>query len=367
MSGTSLDGIDIALVKINSDTHFEFVTAETISYPAQLHDKLYSIITQTSCSLKQYGQLDMELGQFIAEQVNLFLIKQNLTATQINAIGNHGQTIYHLPDDQFAFSLQIGNNNTISELTRITTVGDFRQRDIAAGGQGAPLVPAFHQHLFSSSQQNRVILNIGGISNITYLPKDTQSTVRGFDTGPGNGLSDIWIQRHKSKPYDKNGDWAASGQCHTLLLKNMLQDPYFQQAIPKSTGREHFNLSWIDNHLALLTDKVAAEDVQATLIELTAQSISRDIDRYCPECDTIYICGGGAHNPVLVGRISALNTHRNITTTDSLGLNADWVEASAFAWLAYRTRHGLNGNLPSVTGAKKAVPLGAVYSFKESS
>lgn len=367
MSGTSLDGIDIALVDIDAQGHFQFIDAETIAYDELLLDTLQHAITEEQLSFKLLGELDIKLGIFIAEHINAFLQKRELSPSQIKAIGNHGQTLYHSPLGDYTFSQQIGNNHHIAELTGITTIGDIRQRDMAAGGQGAPLVPAFHQQQFASVKEDRVIVNIGGIANITFLSTDQLTDVIGFDTGPGNGLLNAWIKHHLNKDYDSNGEWAASGFCHQGLLDIMMADPYFQRPIPKSTGREYFNLTWLNQQLSTLSQPIPNQDIQATLLELTAQSISQHIERYCPQADSVFICGGGAHNRLLVQRLANLNAERHVNTTDELGLNPDWVEACAFAWIANRTLNGLAANLPSVTGAQKNVILGAIYSSNDAS
>ncbi|RKZ84536.1 MAG: anhydro-N-acetylmuramic acid kinase, partial [Gammaproteobacteria bacterium] len=246
MSGTSLDGIDIAIVDVTNNNKCQLIAAQTFPFPTALHDKLLALITSQQCALKELGEVDVELGQITAQAINHLLTKHQLDANNISAIGSHGQTLFHAPNSDYPFSMQIGNGNVIAEQTGITTVADFRQRDIAAGGQGAPLVPAFHSELFADDHEDRVIVNIGGISNLTLLPANKDQAVTGFDTGPGNVLLDGWIQRHQQQTYDNQGQWAASGQCNDELLTSLLDEPYFQQAIPKSTGRELFNLNWLD-------------------------------------------------------------------------------------------------------------------------
>jgi anhydro-N-acetylmuramic acid kinase len=277
---------------------------------------------------------------------------------EIIAIGSHGQTIRHIPEGEYRTSFQIGDPNLIAELTGITTVADFRRRDMAAGGQGAPLVPAFHNQVFRASGINRVILNIGGIANITILPGDEEDPVSGFDTGPGNGLMDAWIFKHQGKQFDLNGEWAASGRVRPDLMDQMLADPYFSQAAPKSTGKEYFHLDWLKKHLP---KKAKAEDIQASLCELTAMTISQAIQQTAPATDEIYVCGGGAHNPHLIQRLNELHKPVNVTSTSELGLSPDWVEATCFAWLAKQTLHQQAANLPSVTGARHNVVLGGIY------
>ncbi|PHS69764.1 MAG: anhydro-N-acetylmuramic acid kinase [Methylophaga sp.] len=362
MSGTSLDGIDVALTTFDQSGTFQFVTAQTFPFPEQLLVKLQQLISTQQYDLQQLGEVNVALGQLIAQSVNQLLTTAQLTAKDIAAIGSHGQTLFHSPEGSYPFSLQIGDANTIAEHTGITTVADFRQRDIAAGGQGAPLVPAFHQALFNSATEDRVIVNIGGISNLTLLPSSTNNdSVIGFDTGPGNVLLDYWTQLQLKQPYDQAGKWAASGQCNKQLLTQLLNDPYFKQAAPKSTGRELFNQTWLETKLTSCQQDLSPADIQATLVELTAQTIADDIKIYPHSSSTVFICGGGAHNDYLLSRLQALLTDKKVTTTEEIGLHPDWVEACAFAWLAYRTLNKQSGNLPAVTGAKHPVVLGAIY------
>lgn len=360
MSGTSLDGVDIAITSYSESDGFQFIAAETFPFPDKLHSILKSFITEQKCHFQDLGEADIALGQLIGKSVNQLLASHNLSETDVTAIGSHGQTLFHSPSGQFPFSTQIGNANVIAEITGITTIADFRQRDIAAGGQGAPLVPAFHQALFSSDSEDRIIVNIGGISNITLLPSSFKQ-VSGFDTGPGNCLLDYWVQRHLDKPYDESGQWARSGQCNKGFLNILLDEPFFKQQAPKSTGRELFNQSWLIEKIDQFGQEVDAVDIQATLLELTAQSIANDINNYANSSSSIFVCGGGAHNEYLLERLQVLLGDKKVSTTDSLGLHADWVEACAFAWLAYRTINNQTGNLSSVTGAKHPVVLGAIY------
>ncbi|MDF1589191.1 MAG: anhydro-N-acetylmuramic acid kinase [Gammaproteobacteria bacterium] len=367
MSGTSLDGLDVVVIEY-SDTHsFKLIAAETFPFPNKLDHRLSELISTTNCKLLDLGQLDIELGQVIADCITILLNKNNIAASDINAIGSHGQTLFHSPDSPFPFSMQIGNGNTIAQQTNITTITDFRQRDIAAGGQGAPLVPVFHKELFADGHTDRAIVNIGGISNITLLPANSSSAILGFDSGPGNGLLNAWIQSHRNTPFDKDGIWAASGQCHDALLELLMNEAYFGISIPKSTGRELFNLTWLNNKLAQLDQPVAAADVQATLIQLTVKSIADAMARYASNVKEMYLCGGGTHNTFLISQLRKDLPDLSIQSTQVLGLHPDWVEASAFAWLAYKTLNKQSGNLTSVTGAKQSVILGATYWSNESS
>ena len=362
MSGTSLDGVDIAIITYSESDSFHFIAAQTFPFPDELHFKLQQLIATQECSLQDLGEVDIALGQLIGKSINQLLASQQLSAKDIMAIGSHGQTLFHSPNGDQPFSMQIGDANVIAEITGITTIADFRQRDIAAGGQGAPLVPAFHQALFSSSREARVIVNIGGISNITLLPALSSDAIIGFDTGPGNVLLDYWTKLHLDKPYDEGGQWAASGQCNNKLLTLLLDDPYFKQTAPKSTGRELFNQRWLETKRAEYEQDMTLADVQTTLVELTAQTISNDIKSYANSSKSIFICGGGAHNDYLLSRLQTLLDDKQVVTTDTIGLHPDWVEACAFAWLAYRTTNNLTGNLSAVTGAKHPVILGAIYS-----
>jgi len=359
MSGTSLDGIDVAIVDLNGVASFRLIAAKTFSFPIDLYDQLQTAINSPKFHLKELGHLDTALGQFIGKIIKKALDEQKISPGMISAIGSHGHTLFHSPNGLAPFSLQIGDPNVIAELTGITTIADFRQRDIAAGGQGAPLVPAFHADFFSDPKQPRVIINIGGIANVTLL--DKRHPILGFDTGPGNGLLDAWSKLHQGQPYDDNGNWAASGLCHHGLLTQMLMDPYFHEPIPKSTGREYFNLKWLKHQLKGFGEKLLTADVQATLLELTAHTISLDILHYCKDVEAVYVCGGGIHNKHLLKTLQRLLKNKAVLSTEQLGLHPNWVEATAFAWLAYRTLNRQTGNLPSVTGARRAVVLGAIY------
>lgn len=361
MSGTSLDGIDIAIARFPNSGNFHLLAAQTFPFPAELHAQLQLLITEQECHLQHLGNVDIALGQLIGQSINKLLTQHNLSASDILAIGSHGQTTFHSPTGNTPFSQQIGNASVIAEITGITTVADFRQRDIAAGGQGAPLVPAFHQALFSSPDEDRVIVNIGGISNLTILSSSTDMPVIGFDTGPGNALLDYWIQSQLNEPYDHGGQWASSGQCNVEYLSLFLDDAYFRQIAPKSTGRELFNQQWFEQANSRFKQEISEADIQATLVELTAQTISADIKAYATINSQVFVCGGGAHNDYLLGRLQSLLDSSNVSTTESLGLHPDWVEACAFAWLAYRTMNKQAGNLPSVTGATHPVVLGAIY------
>ena len=365
MSGTSMDGIDAVLVDFTDGTP---KLIETLNYPipTSLRSELQVLCQPGENEIERLGRADTQLGILFADAVKQLLNKSNLAAENILAIGSHGQTIRHSPEGNSPFTLQIGDANQIAEHTGITTVADFRRRDMAAGGQGAPLVPAFHAAMFcdeklQSSKQTRVILNIGGISNITVLPKTTDSNISGFDTGPGNGLMDAWVQQHKQQNFDKDGEWAASGNVNEKLLTQLLSNDYFDKTPPKSTGRELFNLSWLELQLSNVSENISKEDVQATLSELTAVSITDAINQYCTKADEVIVCGGGTHNSFLMKRLNEYLKPVEVKTTDELGLPAEWVEAVAFAWLAKETLANRPGNVPSVTGASHPVVLGGIY------
>jgi anhydro-N-acetylmuramic acid kinase len=361
MSGTSADGIDAALVDF-AQTPPSIIATHYQAYPQTLRDQIHAISQPGVNEIQRLGELDILLGKAFADAVNQLLKKQSLSAGAIKAIGSHGQTIRHSPNHTSRFTLQIGDPNTITAETGITTVADFRRKDIALGGQGAPLVPAFHQFILASSTVDRAVVNIGGIANVTLLQPNTEHVI-GFDTGPGNTLLDAWISHHQQKTHDTNGDWGKQGKIQTDLLNTLLSDMYFKLPPPKSTGREYFHLNWLRNHLESIKRPITAEDVQATLTELTAQSILQAIQQQMPRGE-ILICGGGARNQYLMERIQTLaQTSFSVNTTQKYGIDPDWVEAVAFAWLAKQTLNHQPGNLPSVTGAKQAAVLGGVYYY----
>ncbi|HAU8262814.1 anhydro-N-acetylmuramic acid kinase [Citrobacter sp. MNAZ 1397] len=356
MSGTSLDGVDVVLAAID-DKMVAQQASLTWPMPIPLKEAILSICQGQPLTLSQLGQLDTRLGKLFADAVLALMEREHLSAKDIVAIGCHGQTIWHEPTGDAPHTLQIGDNNQIAALTGVTVVGDFRRRDIALGGQGAPLVPAFHQALLAHPTERRIVLNIGGIANISLLFPD--KPVRGYDTGPGNMLMDAWIWRQLGKPYDKDAGWASGGKVVLPLLQTMLSDPYFAAPAPKSTGREYFNFGWLERQLTAFP-ALDPRDVETTLVELTAVTISEQV-LLCGGCERLLVCGGGSRNPLLMARLSALLPGTEVTTTDEAGISGDDMEALAFAWLAWRTLAGLPGNLPSVTGASQATVLGAIY------
>lgn len=355
MSGTSVDGIDAALVSIDDHNKISLLATHQHAIPDELRRAIQALMQPGDNELDREGMLDMQLGELFAEAATALLQKSSMQVAQVRAIGSHGQTVRHRPHAEHPFTRQIGNPSVIAERTGITTVADFRTRDIAAGGQGAPLVPAFHNAMFSTPGTARAIVNIGGIANLTWLPALASENVTGFDTGPGNTLLDYWAQQHLKQPFDRHGAWAAQGMVLDDLLKQLLNEPYFQLPAPKSTGRELFNAMWLNTKL---TGKEPAADVQATLSELTARSIASSLPTQNGE---VFLCGGGAHNHDLIQRLQRQLPAMKIATTAGLGIDPDWVEAMAFAWLAHQTLAGKSGNLPTVTGARHPVVLGGIY------
>lgn len=360
MSGTSVDGIDAALVDF-SQPQPTILATHYAPYESGLRQNILSLCKQGENEIQRLGEQDVQLGMAFAQAVNQLIKKQGLTAKDIAAIGSHGQTIRHMPNHSSRFTLQIGDPNIIAAETGITTIADFRRKDVALGGQGAPLVPAFHQFAFSSSLIDRAIVNIGGIANITLLPHLQPDIVSGYDTGPGNVLLDAWIHLHQQQTHDRHGSWGAQGKIDNALLDCLLADNYFHLAPPKSTGREYFHLEWLQNKLAEINKKIIPVDVQATLVELTARSILNAIHLSFTTGE-ILVCGGGVQNTFLMSRLTELAKPAFIvSSTQKYGLDPDWIEAIAFAWLARQTLNRQPGNVPRVTGAKSAALLGGVY------
>ncbi len=355
MSGTSLDGIDAVLAEIGPTGQPRLLNTHYLPYPDSLRAQLLALHTPQADEIHLAACVANELARLYAEAVSALL--DGFARDSVRAIGCHGQTLRHRPAD--GYTLQIGNAALLAELSGIAVVADFRSRDIAAGGQGAPLVPAFHAQVLQRPGIHRVIANIGGIANVTDLPPD--GTVRGWDTGPGNMLLDAWIKRHRGDHYDRDGAWAASGSVHPGLLAALTEHPYLQCPPPKSAGREQFNLEWLDAALAQLGSDINPADVQATLLELTATSLASEVNRECGGVQALYVCGGGAHNGALMQRVREHLPGAQIATTAALGIDPDWVEALAFAWLARQTLHHAPGNLPAVTGARGERILGAIY------
>lgn len=354
MSGTSLDGLDIALIE-QGEQHQLLATHYT-PMPSGLRQDLLALCASGPDEIARAALAENRWARLAAEGVRHLLLSQGLQADAIRAIGSHGQTIRHEPAR--GFTVQIGNPALLAELTGICVVGDFRRRDVAAGGQGAPLVPAYHEALFAHLGQRVAILNVGGFSNLSLIEHD--QPVRGFDCGPGNVLLDAWIERKRGQAYDADGAWAASGTPNPGLLASLLADPFFAGTGPKSTGREVFNLPWLDAHLSALPP-CRDEDVQATLLELTARSIVDSLSGAQANTEALLVCGGGARNGALMRRLAELLPAAKVDSTAAHGVDPDWVEAMAFAWLAHCCLERIPGNRPSVTGAQGLRILGAIY------
>ena len=358
-----MDAIDAVLVELGPES-IQLLAHHSHALPTALRARLDALCTpgeHLQDAVDLLGSADRQLGEVLAEAATALLEKAAFPHSRVQAIGSHGQTIRHRPPDattEWPFSLQIGDPNVLAARTGIPVVADFRRRDLASGGQGAPLVPPFHHAAFRDAECVRAIVNIGGISNITLLPKD--GAVLGFDAGPGNRLMDAWIQRHLGRPFDADGSWAAAHEPHPELLAHLQTHPFLARQPPKSTGREDFHLDWVDSLLAQ-GPPIAAGRVQATLLEFSATAIASALIGLSPAVDEIYLCGGGACNEALVERLRHLLQPRPVATTAALGLAPEWVEGVAFAWLARETLLGRCGNLPSVTGATQAAVLGAIH------
>jgi len=359
MSGTSMDGIDAALLAIEDDG-CHILATHCHPLAEDLATNLRRLVAEGhEAPLNLFGRLDAAVGCAFAEAVHALLESCEQTKEDVRAIGSHGQTVLHSPIGKHPYTLQIGDPNIIAARTGIRTVADFRRRDLALGGQGAPLAPAFHKAFFRSANEYRVVLNLGGIANVTVMPPG--AGISGFDTGPGNTLMDAWIRRHLDQPFDNNGQWASSVESDDELLKLLMEHPYFALAAPKSTGVEDFNLLWLDKKLAELSNALEPVMVQSTLCELTARTVAEALVTDSGQTGRLLVCGGGAHNGELLRRLSARLPGWAVGPTDDVGISSDWVEAAAFAWLAHRTLEGLPGNLPEVTGARCETILGAIY------
>lgn len=349
MSGTSVDAVDAVIADLSTTTP-RIIGQHSHTIPEELRKK----IKQTNHDLKSIGELNTALGYLFSEATQALLLQSSMNSGDISAIGCHGQTVYHHPHGDYPFTLQLGDASIISARTKITTVSNFRNKDIAMGGQGAPLAPAFHQLLFQNEHEDRAVVNIGGIANISFLPANNK-TIIGFDSGPGNTLLDHWAQQHINKNCDVNGDFANSGTTNPELLQRLLSDEYLSQQWPKSTGTEYFNAKWLEQHL---NGSESPEDVQSTLTELTATSIAHAIPN---STNTIIICGGGVHNKYLMQRLQHLCHPKTVVSSNEFGIDPDWIEAMAFAWFAKQTIEKKPVDLSSVTGTKSANILGAIY------
>ena len=360
ISGTSIDGLDLALIKVRTDSII-IETAITVPFPENLRASLLKLATVSSTDIVRLGRTHTELGTFIGEQVAQFISISGYSSADIVAIGSHGQTIRHAPDGMFSFSFQIGDASRIAEITEIDTIADFRAADIAAGGQGAPLVPVLHDRLFRSNHVDRVIVNVGGISNVTFLPTKQTQTILGFDTGPGNALLDAWMQHHFDLRYDNHGELASSGSIIEQLLERLLSDPWLAIEPPKSTGTDHFNLHYVQEKVKSTESNPSPSDILATLTEFTAITLSRAITQWCSENGEIIVCGGGRLNKCLMGRLAHQLPNHVVQTCGALGIDGDAVEAATFGYLAYLFVNKQMGNIPAVTGANRARILGCLY------
>ncbi len=355
MSGTSLDGIDAVISRFDStDGSPSLVHSHYQPFQPELRDALLALNEPGHDELHRAATCANQLAHAYAAAILTLLAQTGVAARDIAAIGCHGQTVRHRPDA--GYTTQLVNAALLAELTGITTIVDFRSRDIAAGGQGAPLVPAFHLHAFGSATEHRAVVNIGGIANITDLPPGGIGA--GFDCGPGNALMDEWITANLNRTFDGKGKWAASGAVNPKLLNTLLVHEFFARPPPKSTGRDAFHLAWVRR--ALLGNE-RPEDVQATLLELTAEGIAQGVERHCAGVQSLFVCGGGAHNDALMSRLTARLPRFRVANTSAIGVDADWVEALAFAWLARQTLLREPGNVPGVTGARGPRVLGAIY------
>ncbi len=358
ISGTSADSIDAVLVRFR-DGLPQTLARHAHPWPPLLRERVLAMAQgERALDVDAWGRLDVEIGYQFADAARRLLASSGTAATAVCAIGSHGQTLRHRPGGDHPFTLQLGDPSVIAERCRIDVVADFRRADVAAGGQGAPLLPALHAMLLRAPGRTRVVLNLGGIANLTVLAAD--GDVRGFDTGPANGLLDAWCQRHRGEPFDRDGVFAGSGQILPGLLEALLADPYFALPPPKSTGREYFHLGWLAGQAPVATLKPA--DVQATLLEFTARSVANAVAQYAPTAGEVLVCGGGVHNPELMRRLDALLAPRRLCSTAEHGVDPDFLEATAFAWLARQRLLKLPGNLPAVTGARGPRVLGAIYS-----
>ncbi|MCL2309435.1 MAG: anhydro-N-acetylmuramic acid kinase [Proteobacteria bacterium] len=368
MSGTSLDGVDAVVAAFPKETALSFSGKDFrepfcelrgsafVPFPAALREELFALQEAGADELARSARVANALADLYAQATQEAARQAGVEAAQLRAVGVHGQTVRHCPTE--AWSCQLNNPARVAEHLGIDVVADFRSRDLAAGGQGAPLVPAFHAAMFGSAAKHRVIINIGGIANLTDLPP--QGVVRGFDSGPGNVLLDTWYARHQKGAFDHDGAWAASGQSSPALLAALLNEPFFSKAPPKSTGRDLFHPAWLAAHLASFSS-LSPADVQATLLQLTATSIAVAVSKEAAGSEEIFVCGGGAYNTALISALRALLAPRTVQATDALGVSAQHVEALAFAWLACETLARRPGNLPAATGAKGLRVLGAVY------
>ncbi len=353
-----MDAVDIALVDF-SDKAPRLIASHSSQWPPTLRERLHTAAAGAPLDVTTLAMLDADVGAFMASAIDRLIEQHPSVAETVVAVGCHGQTVAHTPDSSPATTLQLGDANVIAERTGITTVNDFRRRDLAAGGQGAPLAPAFHEAVLRTDSETRVILNLGGIANITLLPRDPAQAVVGLDTGPANCLMDGWCRQHLGRPYDNKGEWAASAAADEQLLETMMADPYFAMAAPKSTGTQYFSPGWLREQLSKV-DPLAPDVVQASLLALSCRTIAGAIKTHASDADRVLVCGGGSNNNALLDSLHAL-LQLPVESTGDHGIDPQWIEAMAFAWLAKRTLDGLPGNLPTVTGARGPRILGAIH------
>ena len=356
MTGTSIDGLDVALLSVAP--RLAIRAARTVPLPTDLASTLKALAAGVDDGLDAVAAADAALGAFTGDAVVRCLEAWGVAASDVRAIGSHGQTVRHRPQAALPFTVQLGDPNRIAERTGIATVADFRRRDVAAGGEGAPLAPLFHEALFRDAERCRVVVNIGGIANVTMLPAGTP-VLAGFDTGPGNALLDAWAQHHLGALFDDGGRWAAGGTVRPSLLARMQADAFVARHPPKSTGKETYHLGYV--HAACGDERFAPEDVQATLAEFTAWSVASAIKRWGTEAGDVIVCGGGCRNDHLLSRLRTRLPAHQVATSADLGVDPDGLEAAAFAWFAHRALAGLPGNAPAVTGAGGPRVLGAIY------
>lgn len=364
ISGTSTDGIDTAIVRFGDEGHsVELLFGRTYAWPSDLRARLVELGQRgVELTLDEIGELDTRIGRIFAEAAGHALHDSGIPRERIAAIGSHGQTLRHRPQGEHPFTMQLGDPNRIAEHCGVRVIADFRRRDVAAGGHGAPLLPALHAALLTSPDEQRAVVNLGGIANITLLPPNKAAhseEVRGFDTGPANALMDAWCLRHTGAGYDRDGAFALSGRVDTALLSKLLQEPWFSVPAPKSTGRDQFHLGWLEHHLS---GQETPADVQATLLALTARTVADALNAAQPGTSRLIACGGGVHNPALMRALAATLPRIAVESSAAHGLDPDLIEAMGFAWLARQTLLGLPGNLPSVSGARGSRVLGAIYS-----
>ena len=359
ISGTSMDAVDAALVAFG-DGGATTVATHSAPIPDGMKRELHALAQDPSGAAIRFWHADARLGSMFASAALDLLESAGVDAREVAAIGSHGQTVYHAPGATPPCTVQLGDPNVIAERTGITTVADFRRRDVAAGGEGAPLAPAFHRAMFSAPGIERVILNLGGIANLSVLAADPGRPLIGFDTGPGNTLLDACTRDRFGAGMDRDAAIASGGEVVPSLLAALLAEPYFDQEPPKSTGRELFNAAWLDARLAA-HPAVEPCDLLRTLCDLTVETVASAIERFAPRTQEIYLCGGGARNPIIVSGLADRMAPIGVETTERLGVHPDWVEAVAFAWLAMRTLAGEPGNAPTVTGAEKETILGGIH------